>query len=405
MAQKQSVGSYPIDQARDLSSSSMSIKRKIRVAMVTPSFPTQEGEVRGGVEGVSLYLSQALAEIPEIDLHVIVPLASPGCVGQKEIYGLQVHLLEHKSSKTKVVSLIDIGEMLQVIKSLNADIVHFQGLPTWANQCSLPHVVTIHGISERDVLYKGSFISSRIKYIILRFIEGRARRKSRNVISINPYVRKFLGSPRNQRVWDIANPVSKEFFTISHQPLAGRIFSASCMIQRKNIHGLIRAFSQIADDHPNVELRLAGSDQESDYGCSCRSLVNTLGLNERVKFLGILSVEQIREELSLAACFALCSFQETAPLSISEAMAVGVPVVASNVCGVPWMVEDVLTGILIDPMKVENIAQGLSQVLFSNIGAKMESAAKKNAKDLFFPAEVARKTFDAYMNIIDHPLL
>jgi glycosyltransferase involved in cell wall biosynthesis len=387
--------------ARNFKNNPMITSRKLRVAMVAQSFPLQEGRVNGGTQGVTLYLSQALAEIPDIDLHVIVPLAPPGTSEFKKIYGLQIHILERKKAETRIVSFVDLREMFRLIEELSADIVHFHGLPRWANQCRLPNVVTIHGISERDVLYRGSFLTSRIKYLLLRFIEGTARRKSRNVIVINPYVYKFLGSQRNQRVWDIPNPVSKEFFTISRHPIEGRIFSASHITPLKNIHSLIRAFSQIASNDSRVELILAGSHLDSDYGRECRSLVNTLGLTERIKFLGLLSLERIREELSQAACFTLCSLQETAPLSISEAMAAGLPVVASRVGGIPWMVEDGLTGILVDAMDIEDIARGLKRVLFSNVSIQMGIMAKQKAK-AFYPPEVAKKTLDVYKEILNN---
>jgi glycosyltransferase involved in cell wall biosynthesis len=174
------------------------------------------------------------------------------------------------------------------------------------------------------------------------------------------------------------------------------------MIPRKNIHTLIKAFSQVAAYDPRLKLRLAGYSQDSDYGQQCHSLVNALGLNDRVKFLGLLSPECVREELSKSACFALCSFQETAPLSISEAMAVGVPVVASRVGGIPWMVANGSTGVLVDAMDAEDMARGLRQILFSEDYTQMEMAARQTARTLYFPSEVAKKTLDAYQYILAH---
>jgi glycosyltransferase involved in cell wall biosynthesis len=377
-------------------------KGKIRVAMVVPAFPLPEVGVNGGIQGVSLYLSQALTEMPEVDLQVIMPMALPGDGGLRQIYGLQVHFLEQKRAGDRYIYSADLSKMQRLIKDLSPDIVHFQGLTTWANQCPFPNIVTIHGIAERDVLYRGSLINSRLKFLIIWLIEGRARRKARNLIVINPYVYRFLGSRRTQQVWDIPNPVSREFFTIDHQPEFGRIFSASHMIPLKNIIALIKAFAQIADSDPRLELRLAGSGQDNDYGQECRSLVNALGLNDRVKFLGLLPLQSIREELSRAACFALCSYQENAPLSISEAMAAGVPVIASRAGGIPWMVTDGLTGVLVNVAETIEIARSLKQVLFSDDCIRMGNAARQTARKQFYPAEVAKRTLDAYQFILNH---
>ena len=62
-------------------------KGKIRVAMVVPAFPLPEVGVNGGIQGVSLYLSQALTEMPEVDLQVIMPMALPGAAGTESIAG------------------------------------------------------------------------------------------------------------------------------------------------------------------------------------------------------------------------------------------------------------------------------------------------------------------------------
>jgi glycosyltransferase involved in cell wall biosynthesis len=378
----------------------MAENNKLRVVMVTPAFPLQDAPVNGGVEGVSLYLSLALAEIPEIDLQVIMPMAPPGAGGLKQIYGLKVHFLEQNNTGARFIFAANPKPTQQLIQELSPHIIHFQDLPTWAMRCALPNIVTLHGITERDALYRGSPITSRFRYWVIRLIENRARRRSKNLIVINPYVYKFLGSRKSQQVWNIPNPVAEGFFSTQYHPEVGRIFSACHMIPLKNIHTLIKAFSQLATCDPRLELRLAGSGQDSSYGQQCRGLAGALGLNQRIKFLGLQSQECIREELSRADCFALCSYQENAPLSISEAMAVGVPVVASRVGGIPWMVADGITGALVDAMDAADIARGLKQVLFSKDQARMAAAARHSARALYDPSEVANKTLDAYSFIL-----
>ena len=374
--------------------------QKLRVVMVAPTFPLEEGRVNGGVQGASLYICRALAQIEAIDLHVVRPFAPQGTAGLKQLYGLRVHFVEASKNLSPAFDRKDIRKTFQLIKQLVPHIVHVQGLPVWANESPFPGVVTIHGISEKDVLYQGPWLVSRLKFLFLWLREGSARRNAHNVIAINPYVYQFLGSPQKQRVWDIANPVADDFFAVNRRPIPGRIFSASNMIPLKNLKRLIEAFSQVAKADPRAELRLAGSAQESKYGQECRMLVDSLGLTNRVRFLGLLSLERMQEELALAGCFALCSKQENAPLSVSEAMAAGVPVVASRICGLPWMVEDGETGMLVDPMNITNIAQSLSQVLLPENVERMGLAAKQRAADLFSPSIIAQKTFDVYREIL-----
>jgi glycosyltransferase involved in cell wall biosynthesis len=380
----------------------MHTENKIRVVMVAPRFPIQEVSVDGGTEGVSLFLSRALARLKEIDLHVLHPFGPPGSKGLRNVYGLRVHVLEKSGGGFRAYIKADWLRTLKLIYELTPDIVHIQSLPRWANQCPFPNVVTIHGISERDVLYENSFLASRIKFVFLRLLEGRGRRDAKHVIAISPYTHKFLGTQRKQRIWDIPNPVADEFFKVKHAPEAGRVFSACHMTPLKNARTLIEAFAPIAKIYPNAELRFAGSDQGSKYGQECRSFASAVGLENQVKFLGLLSFERIREELACAECFALCSLQENAPLSVGEAMAAGVPVVASRIGGLPWMVDNSITGRLVDPLDTNNITEGLLHVIKQSKSGEMGLASKRKAEAMFRPAIVARKTLEVYREILSN---
>ena len=68
-------------------------------------------------------------------------------------------------------------------------------------------------------------------------------------------------------------------------------------------------------------------------------------------------------ELAEACCLVLPSFQETLPVAIAEAMAAGVPVVASAVGGVPEMIEEGKSGYLVDPHRPDQIADRVLRIL------------------------------------------
>jgi len=374
----------------------------IRVVMVTPNFSLVEGGVNGGTQGVSLYLCRALANIQDVDLHVICPLDSNHTQGFRNIHGLNVHVLGKCIGIPGLFDEFDRMKTISLVNKLSPHVVHFQTLPSWANKCPIPSVVTIHGIRELDVLYSNSFAISRIKFLILSFQESRARKKVKNVIANSSYVHSFLSRKGTQQVWNIPNPVAEDFFNIQRAPVSGRIFSASHMTHIKNVRSLIEAFAVVANTYPQAELRLAGSHQESFYGHQCRLLVDNLGLSDRVKFLGLLPVVELKEELSRAACFALCSYQENAPLSISEAMAAGVPIVASRVGGIPWMLNEGQSGILINSKNVHDISHGLLVALSNPRNESLGIQAKKRAEQLFKPDVVANQTLNVYLEIISN---
>jgi glycosyltransferase involved in cell wall biosynthesis len=95
------------------------------------------------------------------------------------------------------------------------------------------------------------------------------------------------------------------------------------------------------------------------------------------------------------------SFQENAPLNIAEAMAAGVPVVAARVGGIPGMVHDGQTGLLVDPHDTSGIAGAVSKIISNPKLAKdMGRQAKKSAAERFRASAVCEKTLQAYREVL-----
>jgi glycosyltransferase involved in cell wall biosynthesis len=84
-------------------------------------------------------------------------------------------------------------------------------------------------------------------------------------------------------------------------------------------------------------------------------------------------------------------------MGIAEAMAAGVPVVASDRCGMPYMVRHGETGFLVDPLDVEELASRLAALL-SDAGRRrrMGEHAHALARERFHPGVVARRTLEVY---------
>ena len=108
---------------------------------------------------------------------------------------------------------------------------------------------------------------------------------------------------------------------------------------------LIEAFAQALDGgRRNLELRLIGDGPERD---NLERLVADRGLGDRVRFLGMR--RDIAAQLGELDLFVLASHREGRPISIMEAMACGVPVIASAVGSVPGLIEQDQTGLLVEP--------------------------------------------------------
>ena len=87
-------------------------------------------------------------------------------------------------------------------------------------------------------------------------------------------------------------------------------------------------------------------------------------------------------------------------MGIEEAMAMGLPVVSSNRCGMPYMIEHGVSGYLVNPFEPENIADALQRCVASEEEMRALGAASRQiAERRFHPKVVAKKTIDFYQEV------
>ena len=361
-------------------------------------YPVEEGTVWGGVMGVSYYLTRAMNELPGVEVEVVVPQSPFPKERTTKLDGVTVHYLPRRRG-TMLRTLYGMPrDVHRKLAGMTFDLVHSQGYSYMATWLDCPTVLTIHGIAERDALFRRSF--PRTRSWIVKRIETYGRKRIRNTIVISPYVRECLKDQLHGSTWDIENPVADSFFAIQRSPVPGRVLFGGLIIPRKNVKGLIEAFARTAQGDPQAHLRIAGRVLDRRYGQECMDAASQLGVSDRVEFLGNLSIEKMQQEMTQACCLALCSKQETAPVIIEEAMAAGLPVVAPDLCGVPYMVEDGATGRLIKPDDVQGVADAIRDVLQEQTNCAMSARSREVAASRFKASVVAQKTIDVYKTVL-----
>ncbi len=155
----------------------------------------------------------------------------------------------------------------------------------------------------------------------------------------------------------------------------------------KRVMDLVRAFSIAVDRGVEGRLVLVGEGPDRP---AAQALTRDLGVSARVEFRG--PQDDIETILSGASVFALPSEYESFGLAALEAMACGVPVLATRTGGVPEVVEDGKTGILCGVGDVESLAAGLCQLLNNPKAAEaMGDAARVRAEERFSLGRVLPK--------------
>jgi len=139
-----------------------------------------------------------------------------------------------------------------------------------------------------------------------------------------------------------------------------RLFCAARLSPEKGLPFLLEALRILRDKGHHLELRLAGDGPSKG---SLTALAQELGIGEHVHFLGYLTEEQVIGELQAADLFVLPSFVEGIPVSAMEAMAVGVPVIATNIAGTSELIEDGKTGILVRPSDAQILGEAIIKII------------------------------------------
>jgi len=156
---------------------------------------------------------------------------------------------------------------------------------------------------------------------------------------------------------------------------------------RKGVEVLLEALRELRRRVPQAVLRIAG-DGEHRERLECRTA--GLGLESAVSFLGTCDAARVRALLRGAAALVVPSIYEGMPLVVLEAMAAGVPVVASRVSGIPEVVVDGETGWLVPPEDPEALAGALAQVLTDSDEARRRGeAGRRRVAERYRPAIVA----------------
>ncbi|RLQ20782.1 glycosyltransferase [Seongchinamella sediminis] len=136
------------------------------------------------------------------------------------------------------------------------------------------------------------------------------------------------------------------------------------LVERKGFHRVIELMPALLRQFPDLHyLIVGGASAEGDWGPRLREQVDTLGLAERVHFLGTIPPEALREPLSAADVFVLSTRNEGWANVLLEAMACGLPVVTTDVGGNAEVVAQPELGMVVPFDDAPALQQALAQAL------------------------------------------
>jgi len=346
-------------------------------------------------------LLQGFAGLPGIEVHVISCIRRQVGAPAKLAENIFFHsLLVPKLGWIRTAYQGCVRATRAKLRQIQPDIVHAQGTERDCGVCGVlsgyPNVLTIHGNMRRvaKVLRSRPF-----SYLWLAArLESWTIPRAGGVVCITQHtLDQVRGLAR--RTWVVPNAVDASFFEVRNTPEpVPRLLCVGQVYPLKNQVALIRALDGLAANTRFVVEFLGEAKEEQPYA---REFLNLVKSRPWCLYSGFADRSALREKLSKATALVQVSLEDNCPMAVLEAMASGLPVLASRLGGLPDLVDEGLTGLLCDPANAESMRSGASRLVQDPPGAKrMGVAARRKAQESFHPRVIARRTLDIYRDVL-----
>lgn len=190
----------------------------------------------------------------------------------------------------------------------------------------------------------------------------------------------------------IRNGVETESLPRRAADAGGPLVFAGRLVDQKNPIMLVEVLSLLRGE--DVRLLVIG---DGPLEAEMRARAEALGVLGRIEFRGALPHEAALEAIARGAVLLLPSLWEGLPIVLLEAMAIGVPVVASAVGGIPEVVEHEGTGLLVDRHVPERYAEAVRRLLHEpDLRARITTGARRLVAERFSWAAVRQAFLETY---------
>lgn len=246
--------------------------------------------------------------------------------------------------------------------------------------------------------FKEFYDSNRINAF---FIRNLLNASHMIIVMSKRWKQTFKGFTRNEKVVILYNPVDTAIFKDSY-PWENNISPKKILFmgnigKLKGVYDILEAAPQIISCYPDVRFIFAGNgDLEGARGVSLEKEIN-----ENVEFVGWVRGETKTSYFKSSDIFLLPSFNEGLPVSVLEAMAAGLPVVSTQIGGIPDAIEDGVNGFLIEPGDILAITEKVLYLLRNpDILKEMGTKNKTKIKETFDLDIIISQLLEIYKSVL-----
>lgn len=220
-----------------------------------------------------------------------------------------------------------------------------------------------------------------------RFVRNIVCRAGHIIVLTFPRLAEIRGICPNARVTRITNPIGQ--VTVDSAPETARkpgtVLFLGRLSREKGVYDLLTACARLRHDYPDLTLWLCGEGDAQGVS----NFAAQHGLLDRIKLLGWVEGSEKRRLLAQASIFVLPSYFEGVPVSVLEAMAASLPVVATSVGGIPELIDSGTDGVLVTPGDVDALAEAVDTLMADpDQRTLMGQKAATKIRAAFTPAKV-----------------
>jgi len=184
-----------------------------------------------------------------------------------------------------------------------------------------------------------------------------------------------------------------------------KVIISTRRFERKNgVVFLIKAFALVLKKLPNVKLVLIGDYKGPEWNSDKKQifeLIDAYKLNKNVIWLGSVPNKEISKYYCVADVSVIPSLKEAVSISGLESLAMGIPIIGSNIGGIPELVVDGVTGYLTKPADYIDLANNILRIFSDDfILREMSINARKRAVNLFSWEKIVEQTLDVYKSVM-----
>ncbi len=360
------------------------MNKKQTLLVVAPYFPPHSG----GLERYAKTIVKKLSK--NIDWNIVVLTT-----GDKDKDEIEKHsgYVVHRLSVSFVVSNTPFSfdwffRVHKLLKKISPDIINIHTpVPGLGDIVALlaprrtPIVVTYHtGTMKKGYAGVANAIIWLYEKIPLKYLLHRVN----HIVCVSKFVSSSFLSKYKYKSSIITPAVDTALFTPDpYVEKSGKVLLFVASLNKgdeyKGLSVLLSALQEIIKEKKDIVLRVVGDgDMRSEY----EEIVKNKGLSENVTFVGAVYGEELANEYRKADVFVLPTEKESFGMAVAEAMASGLPVVSTNVGGVPDVVKNGETGYLVGAGNIRALSEKVLELLNDsekriNFGLKAQAKIKR----------------------------